>query len=142
MPAASPGFDADLSSGDLTPTSGTITSIAFTLQRLGRRLKTHLGESLTDRFAGIDWLAWSQIMPVGLPMMVGFIREQCDTCPGIARTESLDGTFNHATFAATFTGVVAVEATGQTAALTLTVGNSNGNPALLLLLLQPSAVFP
>ena len=141
MPTASPGFDADLSTGDLTPTSGFITSTAFTLQRLQRRIATHLGEALTNRFAGIDWQGWAQTMPPDLPMMIGFLRFQCDTCPGIARTQEATGDFNVRTGVATFRMQVVLAETGQTASLTVGIGGANGNPALLMLLLQPAPMF-
>lgn len=141
MPEASPGYDAATVNGDLTITSGVITGPALTVQRVGRRIATHLNEALTDRFAGIDWLAWFQTMPVDIPLMVGLIREQIDTCPGIARTDTLDGSFDRRAFVATFSGQFTLT-TGEAVSLGVTINGTNGNPALTLLLLQPSTIFP
>lgn len=140
MPAASPGFDARLVDGDLPIVGGLVTSVDLTLQRLSRRIQTHLGECAVDRFAGIDWLAWFQTIPVDVDLMIGLIRAQIDTCPGIARTANLTGAFDSSTFTATFRGTVAIDQTNQTAALTLQLSN-NGNPAVTLLLLQPASFF-
>ncbi len=64
MPAASPGYDLRLVDGDIPlQNGGFITGTALTIQRLPRRLKTNLGEVLTDRFAGIDLLGWLQVRP-------------------------------------------------------------------------------
>jgi hypothetical protein len=90
--------------------------------------------------AGIDWLAWFQVMPPDMALMTGLIREQIDTCPGIARTQTLDGAFDPSTRIARWTGQVTLT-DGQTAAITLDMGGVNGNPALLALLLQPAGMF-
>jgi hypothetical protein len=140
MPAASTGYDARLTNGDLTTTSGVVYGVDFSLQRLSRRIQTHLGECLVDRNAGIDWLAWFQVMPPDMALMTGLIREQIDTCPGIARTQTLDGAFDPSTRIARWTGQVTLT-DGQTAAITLDMGGVNGNPALLALLLQPAGMF-
>ena len=140
MPAASPGYDLRLVDGDIPlQNGGFITGTALTIQRLPRRLKTNLGEVLTDRFAGIDLLGWLQVRPPDLALMEGAIRVQVDTCPGVARCGRIDSAFDKASKAATF-DVAAVLITGESVQIGVDMG-TNGNPAISVLVLTPQAML-
>lgn len=139
MPIASPGYDAQLVNGDLSVNSGWITSTALTVQRLERRIKTHYGEVLIDRFAGVPWLEWFQSMPPNLALMESYLRQQADTCPGVSACGRIQSAFVPTTRTASFVMDVTL-ITGESVKLQVDMG-TNGNPALAVLLLTPQAML-
>lgn len=140
MPAASKGYDFALYQGDIPPTGGApITGSQLTMQRIQRRLATHKGESFADSNFGIAWAAYQNLRPVNIPVGTALIRGILQSCPGVARVQSIEGAYNKSTKTATFNGFVNLT-TGESVQIAFSIDN-NGNPALTTLLCTPQAML-
>ena len=91
-------------SGDLPERLSLVSGSDTTLQRVRRRLLTHLGEVLTDSSLGVPWMTWVASRRFPLDAATAWLRAQIETCPGVVRLDDWTGAQDGE--AATFTGTV------------------------------------
>lgn len=119
---------------------GVITGAEFTIQRMERRCATHFGECFADRNFGIPFQQWFSIKPISLVVMQAYFRTMLDTCPGVATVTTLNAAFDKTTKEASFVANVTLS-TGQRVQMSVALSGTNGNPALVTLLLTPQALW-
>jgi hypothetical protein len=127
-------LDVEIIAGDLPERTRIITGNDVVLQRLSRRLQTHLGEFLADKTVGVPWADWLAVRRFDIDTATAWLRASIETCPGVVRLDDWVGVRDGDT--ATFTGTVVVS--DGSAALTVTnmgdpgSGNTSGSFRLVL----------
>lgn len=79
--------------GDLPEQTRHITGDELTLQRVGIRLRTFLGEWILDQFKGLDYLGWTQQKPVLTQEITNLVQAEVQSTPGVDRVEDFEGEF-------------------------------------------------
>ena len=97
-------LDVELIAGDLPERTKIITGNDVVLQRIGRRLQTHLGEYLSDSSIGIPWATWAASRRFDLEAASAWLRAEIESCPGVVRLEDWTGVKDGESV--TFTGSV------------------------------------
>ncbi len=97
-------LDVQLIDGDLPERTKILTGNDVVIQRIGRRLQTHLGEYLSDKSVGVPWASWVAIRPFPINEASAWLRAAIETCPGVVRLDDWTGEMSGST--ATFTGTV------------------------------------
>lgn len=97
------GYDLLLGpDGDLPQQLRLVSGDDLLAQRTQRRLKTHLGEVLTDRTQGLDFIGWVQ-SGAAPSLIADRVRLELASVPGIAAVLTCVGTFTRATRTTTIT---------------------------------------
>lgn len=96
-------FDLGLDpNGDLPQRLRLIDGDALTAQRVRRTLQTHVGEVLTDRTRGLDFIGWVQNRTPPA-QIADRVRLELASVPGIVAVLSCVGSFNRETRSTTIT---------------------------------------
>ena len=112
--------------GDIAFPLRRVTGDNLVVQRIERRLRTHLGEWFLDQSKGLDFLGWISQRPPPLATISGRTRVAVETCPGVLRVVSWDATHDAASRTVEVTGHVLLSSGAE---LGLTVATGVGNAA-------------
>ena len=127
------GLDEDY---DLPVRTQHITGFALILQRVRRRLKTHLGEYLADASVGLPFMAWIAQKPPNVEGIGAVMRRTIETTPGVARVTAWSGTFDRETRTLSYTGsITTIDGDSTITILPLgspSTGNRNASVRLLI----------
>ena len=107
------------SNGDLPGRLKLVDGADAIAQRVGRRLKTHLGEVLADSSRGNPWNDWLLTRPFPLDAASAWLRASIESCPGVIRLDDWSGAQDGRTV--TFTGSI-LTASGSIAIELLPLG--------------------
>lgn len=97
-------LDVELIDGDLPERTRLIIGADVTLQRVGRRIQTHLGEYLADKSVGVPWATWVASRRFDVDAAAAWLRAAIESCPGVVRLDDWVGAQSGETV--TFTGTV------------------------------------
>lgn len=127
-------LDVQITAGDLPERTRIITGNEVILQRLGRRLQTHLGEYLSDSSVGVPWADWLSVRRFDVDAAAAWLRAAIETCPGVVRLDDWTGVRDGDS--ATFTGSV-VTSDGSTPFVVTNIGapgsgNTSGSFRLVI----------
>lgn len=111
------GLGAD---GDIPVFCRFIEGEDQTEQRLRLRLLIHQKEWLLDRSAGMPFSAWAATKPPPLEVIRGQVQREIETCPGVARVESVTVAFDENAQRVTVTAAAVLDG-GQRLSVTLGV---------------------
>jgi hypothetical protein len=107
----------------------------LTVQRLGMRLRTFLGEWILDQTVGLPFVAWSQKKPTDTSAIALLVRREIETCPGVRRVDGLAVSLETDAQRVTITGRVVYDS-GATGRVVVQPFGVQGNPAPIVDLLS------
>jgi len=102
-------LDVALINGDLPVETHLITGLRLIMQRIGIRLRTHIGEYLLDSSVGLDYIGWSQIKPPPVQLVSTSIRQEIEGVEGVLRVDNWQATWSPVDQEITCTGDVITE---------------------------------
>lgn len=99
-------YDVGLVDGDLPSRSSHISGLDLIVQRVSRRLRTHLGEWIADAGVGLPFFDWIQQKPPNVETIGAILRRAIETTPGVSRVTDWTGSFDTTTRTLSYSGTI------------------------------------
>lgn len=134
------GLDAD---GDLPVRIRHVSGFDLILQRVQRRLRTHLGEYIADARVGLPYMAWIAAKPPSVEGIGAIVRRTIETTPGVSRVTDWIGRLDRSSRTLSYSGTITT-ADGDAAIVVEPLGapRSGNRNASVHLLIGSGRIMP
>ena len=133
---AATSYDVGLVDGDLPSRTSHIHGFDVIVQRIDRRLRTHLGEWIADASKGLPFAEWIAQKPPNVDTIGAFVRREIETTPGVVRVTDWEGSFDTDTRTLSYSGTIHTT-DGDAEIVIEPIGDpstGNRNPAIRMLI--------